>query len=389
MTETIELKQEGELNASEVVKFFDNVKNENGEKLTQSEKRGRLRFLFTKLYQNKAKNRCTLPDGKAVPIVVHRRQEGRAPAYYLNTAQAPKEIILKTFAEQTGITYKNERPQAKKIGELIVSDVKHLFDNVKSEDGKKLSGFKKQDRLNGLFRKLYERPEDNTCEISGKKQAIIVERLGINNKTMYCLNSSEHRQEILSAFAKWADCKYCSEKEDAEKLQEKQDGELTPRECARIFHKVENYGKAYKKYTSEKLAQWFEHIYNHPNLNQVNLPNSSAVAIVVRRQSYAQQCYCLNTADEVIKPFVLKQIAEITKAEICFDNLCIKKHSKNALYKSILAVCKAEQKATNIQDKKYYRRYAQKAYESLSPQSRELTVSEWLQHIATQKSKQQ
>lgn len=387
MTETIELKQEGELNAAEVVKFFDNVRNEKGEKLTQSEKRGHLRFLFVQLYQNKEKNKCTLSNGTIVPIVVHRRQEGRAAAYYLNTAQADKEVILKAFAEQTGITYRTRKPEAKKIGELIVSDVKHLFDEVKSEDGKKLSGFKKQDRLNGLFRKLYESTEDNICKIGGKEIPIIVERLGINNKTAYCLNSSEHHQEILAAFANWANCRYCPEKEEPEQLQEKQAGELTARECARIFHKVENRGHEYKKYTSEKLVQWFEYIYNHQHLNQVRLPNGSEVELVVRRQSYAQQCYCLNTSDEIAKPFVLKRIAEITKAEICWDNLQIKAHSKNALYRSIIAVCKAEQTTQKENDKVYYHTYAQKAYESLSPQSRELTVTEWLEHIASQKSK--
>lgn len=387
MTETIELKQEGELNAAEVVKFFDNVRNEKGEKLTQSEKRGHLRFLFVQLYQDKEKNTCELPDGRVVPIVVHRRQEGRASAYYLNTVQAPQEAILKAFAERTGITYRTRKPEAKKIGELIVSDVKHLFDEVKSEDGKKLSGFKKQDRLNGLFRKLYEHPEENICKVAGKEIPIIVERLGINNKAAFCLNSSEHHQEILAAFAKWAKCHYCPEKEEPEQLQEKQAGELTARECARIFHKVENRGYEYKKYTSEKLVQWFEYIYNHQHLNQVHLPNGSEVELIVRRQSYAQQCYCLNTSDEIVKPFVLKRIAEITKAEICWDNLHIKAHHKNALYKSIIAVCKAEQTAKNEKDKTYYHTYAQKAYESLSPQSRELTVTEWLQHIASQKSK--
>ena len=98
MTDAIELKQEGELNAAEVVKFFDNVRNENGEKLTQSEKRGHLRFLFVQLYQDKEKNKCALSDGATVPIVVHRRQEGRASAYYLNTARAPREAIFKAFA---------------------------------------------------------------------------------------------------------------------------------------------------------------------------------------------------------------------------------------------------------------------------------------------------
>lgn len=387
MTETIELKQEGELNAAEVVKFFDNVRNENGEKLTQSEKRGHLRFLFVQLYHDKEKNTCELSDGTIVPIVVHRRQEGRASAYYLNTARAPRDAIFKAFAERMGITYRTQKSEAKKIGELIVSDVKHLFDDVKSEDGKKLSGFKKQDRLNGLFRKLYEHPEKNICEVAGKKIAIIVERLGVNNRTAFCINGIESRQEVLKAFADWAGCRYCPEKEEPENLQEKQAGELTSRECARIFHKVENRSHEYKKYTSERLAQWFEYIYNNPKLNQVRLPNGSSVEIIVRRQSYAQQCYCLNTSDETVKPFVLKRVAEISKAEICLENLHLKPHSKNALYKSIIAVCKAEQTAKTESDRVYYRTYAQKAYESLSPRSGELTVTEWLQHIASQKSK--
>ena len=389
MTDAIELKQEGELNAAEVVKFFDNVRNENGEKLTQSEKRGHLRFLFVQLYQDKEKNKCELSDGATVPIVVHRRQEGRASAYYLNTARAPRDAIFKAFAERTGITYRTQKPEAKKIGELIVSDVKHLFDDVKSEDGKKLSGFKKQDRLNGLFRKLYEHPEENICEVAGKKIPIIVERLGVNNKTAFCINGTESRQEVLEAFANWAGCRYCPEKEEPENLQEKQAGELTARECARIFHKVENRSHEYKKYTSERLVQWFEYIYNNPKLNQVRLPNGSSVEVIVRRQSYAQQCYCLNTSDETVKPFVLKRVAEISKAEICLENLHLKPHSKNVLYKSIIAVCKAEQTAKKESDRAYYRTYAQKAYESLSPHSGELTVTEWLQHIASQKSKTQ
>ena len=133
--------------------------------------------------------------------------------------------------------------------------------------------------------------------------------------------------------------------------------------------------------------QWFEYIYNNPKLNQVRLPNGSSVEVIVRRQSYAQQCYCLNTSDETVKPFVLKRVAEISKAEICLENLPLKPHSKNALYKSIIAVCKAEQTAKTESDKTYYHTYTQKAYESLSPQSRELTVIEWLQHIASKKSK--
>ncbi len=384
MTETIELKQEGELNASEVVKYFDNIKNAEGKKLTQSEKRGYIRFLFAKLCEDNERNKCILANGKVVPIVVHRRQEGRAAAYYLNTAKAPKEEILRAFAQRVGAEYKTSKPKAKNLDELIVSDVKHLLDDIKSEEGKKLSGFKKQDKLNNLFRELYHTPSANKYMTPDGEIPIIVERLGVNNKTAYCLNCVINRQDILEAFAKWAGCKYCPEKENKENLAEKQEGELTARECAKIFHKVENRGMEYKKYGSEKILAWFNFIYRHEKLNQAELPNGSCVTLVVRRRSYSQECLCLNTADEIVKPFVLKRMAEITKSEICIENLRFNPQSKTSLYRSIVALNKAAQGASQ-EDEQYYRAYAQKAYQSLSPQSKEITVSEWLAKIAQNK----
>lgn len=316
-------KKQGELSASDAVKLFDNVTDDAGEKLIKSQKRARLRIMFIKLCQNEQENACALKDGRVVPIIVKRKEEGRGAFHYLNTADAPLAEIAKEFAKKCHITYRgDERPEPKKIGELIAADVKHLFDNVTS-DNKKLSGFKKQDKLQTLFQKLYENPEENLLSLNdGTEIPVIVKRIGVNNREACCLNASEHRAEVLSAFAAWAGCDYLIEKETAITPPKKQKGELTARECARIFHQVENKNaNVFKRHASERIKDWFSYIYTHQTLNKTKLPNGSEAELVIYRQSYAQKCFCLNTADEIIKPFVIKRVAEITNAEVCFKNL--------------------------------------------------------------------
>ncbi len=385
MPEALVLRKDGELTASDAIKLFDNITDDNGEKLTQSKKRGHLRFLMQKLWLDKVQNICSLPDGSTMPIIVQHSPDGYKKVCYFNTAAAPQELVLKAFAARMGITYKSARPKAKQPGELIVSEVKHLFDGIRAGE-KKLSGFKKQDKMNALFKTLYKTPDANTCQTPDGEIPIIVERIGINNRTAYCLNTVKHRRIVLEAFAAWAGCVYLPQKEAQLPPPEKLDGELTARECARIFHKVDNKKAGeFKKYTSERLADWFQYIYENPLLNQAMLPNGAAVELVVYRQSYAQKCFCLNTADDIAKPFVIRRVAEIADAEICLDNLKLHPKSKSTLYKAIIALAKAEQTASAESDKAYYHAYAQKAYEVLSPQSRELTVAEWLSRHAAAK----
>ena len=81
-----------ELRANDVVKFFDNVTDASGTRLTKSVKRTRIKDLMESLYLDKENNQTTLNNGKTVPIIVKRRYEKRAPSYYFNTALAPAAI---------------------------------------------------------------------------------------------------------------------------------------------------------------------------------------------------------------------------------------------------------------------------------------------------------
>jgi len=383
MLEDLKAKQPGELNAAEAVKFFDGITDASGAKLVQSLKRAQLRMLFIRLYNSPQQNVCTLKNGTNVPIIVKRRDAGRAAAYYLNT---PSSEIMPAFANAVGIRYRGKtRPQNKQSGDLIAAEVKHLFDNI-TVAGKKISGAKKQNELQKLFFELWQNPKQNLFyNAQNELLPIVVQRLGINNKIAYCLNAGSDRHAALSAFAAWSGCDYLEEKENAVNPPAKQSGELTSRECARIFHKVENRNpNTFLKYAAERLADWFKYIYNTPHLNKVILPDKTEVPLVVYRQSMSQKCFCLNTSDEIAKPFVIKKMAELSGADVCFFNLKIAPQTKSSLYKAIVAVAKAECCAVSKEDKDYYHAYAQKAYQILSPQSKQLTIGEWLAEVKAQ-----
>lgn len=374
-----EFKNE-DLLASDAAKFFDNICDETGRKLVKAEKRSRLMTLMRDLYYNHPdKNICCLQDGKTVPVIIAKRHPKRGEFCYFNTENAPRDEILCQFAEKMNITCKLTRPEPKKDGELIVSDIKHLMDDV-TVDGQKVSDFRKQEKLNELFAQLYNSPKDNVCHIpEGKDIPIVVERLSVNNWNFLCLNTSEYRTAVLSAFADFAGCIYCQEKENAIIPPERQKTEMTARECARIFHGVPNLdGGNYKRDASPKLVEWFAHIYNRPKLNRVVLPDGKEEPLLVYRQSCSQKCLCLNTSDERVKPFVIKRMAEITEATICLDNLKIHSDNPQNLHKSIMTLVRAAQHAKRMEEITYYRTYAQKIRQVLSPQSKEFTIEEWI-----------
>ena len=378
-----------DLKSNDTDKYFDNICDENGQKLTKSLKRTRLMQMMRELYyKHPEENECTLSTGEIVPIIIAKRHPKRGEFCYFNTSSAPAEEILRAFAVKTGITCKFTRPEPKKDGELIVSDIKHLMDNVTVND-KKVSDFKKQERLNELFEQLYNTPEKNVCRTeNGKEIPIIVERLGVNNWNFLCLNTSEHRSEVLSAFAEFAGCTYCREKENAVIPPERQKTEMTARECARIFHSVPNLdGSMTKRDASPKLVEWFSHIYARPALNSVQLPNGTSEPLLVHRISHSQQCLCLNTSNERTKPFVIKRMAEITGAKICLENLKINDDNLSDLYKSIITLTKAAEQTENVKEQLYYKTYASKAWRTLTPESKEFSVEEWLinQHKSSEK----
>lgn len=374
------LNIEEDLKANDASKFFDNICDEKGNKLTKSAKRTRLKLLMRKLYHFLPKqNICQLKDGRQIPIVMAKRQPKRGEFCYFNTTTAPVEEILQAFAERMNITCRLSRPEPKKENELIVSDIKHLMDNVKV-DGKKVSNFKKQEQLNKLFQQLYQSPAENICRMEdGKTIPIIVERLSVNNWNTLCLNTSEHRTEVLAAFAAYAGCTYCHEKENAVTPPKRLKTEMTARECARIFHDVSNLdGSMVKREASPKLVEWFAHIYNRPSLNKTKLPDGTDVPLLVYRISRSQKCLCLNTSDEQVKPFVIKRMAEITGASICLDNLKIYSDDVVSLRQTIVSLAKASAQTEKVKEMTYYEAYANKVFFAMSPHSKEFNAKEWM-----------
>ncbi len=377
-----------DLKSNDTDKYFDNICDENGQKLTKSAKRTKLMYMMRELYyKHPEDNNCTLSNGETVPLVIAKRHPKRGEFCYFNTSSAPAEEILQVFAEKMNITCKLTRPEPKREGELIVSDIKHLMDNVTVE-GEKVSDFRKQERLNELFEELHNTPAANVCHTTdGKDIPIVVERLSVNNWNFLCLNTSEHRTEVLSAFADYAGCTYCQEKENAVTPPERQKTEMTARECARIFHGVPNLdGGMTKRDASPKLVEWFAHIYKKPALNSVTLPDGTTAPLLVHRISHSQQCLCLNTSDEKVKSFVIKRMSEITGAIVCLDNLKIHDTNLSDLHKAVIWLKKAEQTAENRQDAAYYQMYAEKAWRTMTPASKAFNVTEWLaQHHGKEK----
>ena len=372
--------QNGELKANEIVKFFDNVCNEKGMKLSKSAKRTRILEFMKKLSLDEKNNTCTLEDGRVVPIIVERKYEGRPVYCYCNTANAPKEEILGAFAKKFNITYISQKPEPKKEGELIAQEVLHLLDDIKVNN-KKVTGTQKRARTIWLFQHIYKDSLKNICILSdGNHIPIIVKRTGENNRIGYFLNSSEHRTEVLRAFARAVNCTYLEDKENDITPEKKKKGELTSRDCVKVFHEVDDCPLSeISKGSKEKLLEWFNYIYyKRPDLNKVRLPDGSQVDVFVRRISRSQRCVCLNTSDATIKPFVLKRVAEISKSKICLSNLDLSNDDKKQLYKSLYILALASDKSTKACDKEYYHAYAQKAFLASKIKTTCLTVDDYL-----------
>ena len=370
--------QPGEMKANDAVRFFDNICDDAGHKLTKSEKRTRLKEkMFQLFYFHPEKNKCTLKDGRTVAIIVERANPGRGKFCYFNNVEAPMDEILKAFAELEGITYKRQDVERKRQGDLSANDAKQFLDDIKIKD-KKLTGFLKLEQLHKLFQKLYNAPRENICETPDGKKAIVVERMGENNWPVLYLNASENRYEILQAFADWAGCVYRKDKEEWKVLPKKQKGELTARECARIFHNVADKDKDNpKRDASPKLVEWFSYIGNTPTLNQVILPDGKVEPLVVERQSHSQRCWCLNTNDESIKPFVINRMAEISQSDICMKNIKLSEEQSKELYEAMMVLAKLAQKKANSTKGDYYKSYAEKIYQNLNIGS-ELTLNSYL-----------
>ncbi len=373
-----------ELKANDVVKFFDNVTDASGTRLTKSVKRTRIKDLMEALYQDKENNQTTLNNGEIVPIIVKRRYKKRAPFCYFNTALAPLEEILQAFASKTNIDYIQQKPESKIKGELIAQEVLHLLDDIKVK-GQKVTGIHKVSATIQKFQTLYKDKENNVCTLNnGKTIPIIVKRTGENNRIAYCLNSSEHRKEVLRAFALKTDSIYLEYKEEDTMPEEKHPRELTARACAKLFHKVGYVPEDEEKQEGkERILQWFHQIYSKPEKNKVKLPNGKTVDLLVRRISRSQRCLCLNTGNATFKPFVLRRFAELSKSEFCFDNLSLAKDDTKELIKSIKLLALADNK-TNIKDEKYfYRTYCQLAFEASRIKTNSITVEEYLRNKAS------
>lgn len=369
-----------DLKSNDADRFFNNVCDKQGNKLVKSAKRSMLRVLMREMYyMHPEQNICKLKDGREVPIIIAKKHPKRGLFCYFNTSAAPAEEILQAFAEKTNLTCKFTRPALKKENELIVSDIKHLMDDVKV-NGKKVSDFQKQEQLNTLFEQLFNTPEDNICHTQdGREIPIIIERLSVNNWNTLCLNTSEYRAEVLRAFAEYADCTYCQEKEGQVNPPERDKKEMTARECSRIFHGVPNLdGSMTKRDASPKLVEWFAYIYNKPTLNNVRLPDGAEVPLLVHRISRSQKCYCLNTSDESVKPFVIKRMAEITEANICLDNLKIHTDNIQALRKAVKSLALASSKTETPKEITYFEMYANKVWRAMSPNAKEFNAAEWL-----------
>lgn len=373
-----------ELKANDVVKFFDNVTDASGTRLTKSVKRTRIKDMMESLYQDKESNKTTLNNGKTVPVIVKRRYEKRAPAYYFNTALAPVEEILRAFATKTNIDYTKEKPEPKIKGELIAQEVLHLLDDVKVK-GKKVTGYPKISATIQMFQTLYKDKENNACILAdGKTIPIIVKRTGENNRIAYYLNSSEHRKEVLRAFALKTDSIYLEYKEEDTMPEDKHPRELTARNCAKLFHKVGFVPEDEEKQEGkERILQWFHRIYSKPEENKVKLPNGQTVDLLVRRISHSQRCLCLNTSDATIKPFVLRRFAELSKSEFCFDNLNLANDDTKELIKSIKDLALAYDKTKIAEQKSFYHTYSQLAFEASHIKTNYITVDEYLRNKAS------
>lgn len=370
-------KKTGEQTAASAVKLFDNICDENGKKLVQAAKRSHLLKLMKNMAEDKEKNKCTLKDGRVVPIIVIRQEPKRGAFCYFNTADAPQDEILQAFAEKNDITYCSKQIKLRHPQEMIANEAKQFLDDV-IKDGKRLAGAEKLEHLLNLFEELYHTPEWNKTVLpDGGEIPLVVERVGVNNHAAYCLNTSEYRAEVLTAFAKAVGCVYRQDKESWETLPKKRSGEMTARECARVFHNVPDLNiKEPQRDASPRLVKWFQYIYERAQFNQVRLPDARVVPVVVPRQSHSQRCLCLNTADEFAKPFVIKRLSEITKADICLDNLKIKGKDCARLDKTIFNLMKLIGETNNLKEQAYYRAYVQKVYLALSC-GKEISVFEW------------
>lgn len=377
--------QPGELKADEAVRFFDNICDENGCKLTKSKKRTRLKEKMSQLYYlHPDKNKCLLKDGTIVDIIVVRRNPGRGAFCYFNNVNAPMDEIFRAFAEIEGITYKEQNTEHKREGDLSADDAKQFLDNI-TVNNKKLSGSLKLSRLHQLFASLYNSPEQNICETPQGQKPIVVERISENNWPVLYLNTSENRQEILQAFADWSGCLYRKDKEKRKVLEKKQKGELTARDCARIFHNVaDKERRDFKRDASPKLVEWFNYIGNTPNLNQVTLPDGRVEPLVVERQSCAQKCWCLNVSDESIKPFVINRMAEISQSDVCIRNIKLSEDQSKELYQTMIILSNLSQTTEKSTEENYYHSYAEKIYQKLSIGS-ELTLNSYLKNKAKER----
>lgn len=379
MSQKLQPARPGEMTASAAVNFFDNICDDAGNKLTKSAKRTRLKEKMMQLYYTHPEdNFCILSDEKKVAIIVCRQGEGRAAFCYFNNVDAPQDAVLRAFAEKEGITYKQQQAEYKHTGELIANDAKQYFDDVCDASGNKLTGFAKLERLHQLFAAIYQDKESNTCITPDGIIPLIVVRKGENSRDAYCLNTSLYRAEVMQAFADKTNCTYRQDKENKTIQLPKQKGELTARDCARIFHNVPNLdGSDSKRYTSPKLVEWFTYIGTDDRLNQITLPSGEIVPIVVYRQSHAQQCWCLNTSDERIKPFVIKRVSQITKADICLENITFAPDKPKELYQTIISLAKEASKSENTKSNLYYSEYAKKIYHDMRF-GKETNLTDWI-----------
>lgn len=371
--------QKGELKADDVACLYDDVFSAEGIRLSKAPKRSRILELMKELNRDSKNNICKLSDGRVVPIIVERKYEKRAVYCYFNTVDAPKEEILRAFAYKNNISYVPVKPVPKKEGELIAQDVLHLFDDVKVGE-KKVAGEDKRAAMIYFFQDLYKDTKRNICTLpDGVDIPIIVQRTGVNNRIAYCLNTSVYHDEVMKAFAQQTDCSYLNYKENDEVPENKRKGELTARDCAKIFHGVSPcYSSNVKKETKEHLVKWFKYIYENNELNCVCLPNGEKEPLVVRRLSGSQRFICLNTSNARVKPFVLKRIAEITDANFCFDNLDLSKDDKRQLISSIKYLALAESKSQKEEDKRYYREYANVSFKEAKIKTKCSNVVDWL-----------
>ena len=371
--------REGELNASTAIRFFDNIRDTDGTLLIKSKKRAKLKEqMYLLFYKHPEQNVCTLSDGREVPIIVCRQNPHRGAFCYFNNVDAPQDEIFSAFAKHCGITYKSDILETKKQGELIANDAKQFLDNI-CQDGRKLAGAEKLKQLHHLFATLYADKENNQCQAENGYIPIIIARTGENRRRVYCLNTSNYREIVFQAFAEWSGCIYRQDKENQVILEPKKEEELTARQCARIFHDVPNLdGSNIKRDASPKLVEWFEYLAHHSSLNQVKLPSGKEVPLVIARKSHSQQCFCLNTADESAKPFVIWRTSEIIGATVCSDNISMTLKNNKKAYQTMKALIEKAKKSS-FKAGVFYKVYAQKIYQQLNLGS-ELMLETWLKN---------